>query len=101
MSCEKCGGYDMSLSTKTPGGFWVILSLASTAAVLLVLIIQRVLISAEAPFVVIRLLRYLRIILSIAGIATGAFALYKKNLLGIAGIVVALLGWALLPRLVF
>ena len=100
MKCENCSGYDMSLSTKTPGGFWVILSLASTAAVLLVLIVQRLLISAEAPFLVIRLLRYLRIILSIAGIATGAVALVRKNLLGVAGIVLALLGWALLPRLV-
>ena len=101
MKCEKCGEYDMSLSTKTPGGFWVILSLASTAAVLLVLIVQRLLISAEAPHLVIRLLRYLRIILSIAGIATGAVALVKKNLLGIAGIVLALLGWTLLLRLFF
>ena len=92
MKCENCGGYDVSISPGTPGGLWVILSLACTVAVLVVLIVQKLLISAEAPFVVIRILRYLRVILSIAGIATGAVALVKKNLLGIAGIVVALLG---------
>ena len=101
MKCEKCGEYDMSMSTKTPGGRWVMLSLASTVAVLLVLIVQRVLISAEAPYLVIRILRYLRVILSIAGIVTGVIAMTKKNLLGLVGIIVALLGWVLLPRLIF
>ena len=39
MKCENCGGYDVSISPKTPGGFWVMVSLACTVAVLVVLIV--------------------------------------------------------------
>ena len=97
MSCENCG---MSKSVKAPGGRLAMLSIVCTLLVLAVLIIQKILISAEAPLPVIRLLRYLRIILSIAGIVMGGVALTKRNLLGAVGIILALLGWALLPRLV-
>ena len=99
MGCQNCNE-NMSLSTKNPGGRFAILSLASTVVVLLVLIVQCVLISLEAPYLLVRILRILNALLAIAGIVTGVLALARKNLLGIAGIVLALLGYSLLPRMV-
>ena len=97
MSCENCS---MSKSVKAPGGNFALLSIASTVLVLVVLLIQCVLISLEAPHLLVRLLRFLTLILAVAGIVTGVIAMTKKNLLGLVGIVLALLGYFVLPRLV-
>jgi len=100
MNGENCNAGNVSASTQKTGGLFAILSLACTLIVFLVLVIQCALISAEAPLLAVRLLKILRIIFSVAGVVTGVIALTKKNMLGIAGIVAAVLGYLLLPTLV-
>ena len=100
MNGENGNAGNMLTPAKKTGGLFAILSLACTLIVLLVLVIQCALISAEAPLLAIRVLKILRIVFSVAGVVTGVIAVIKGNLLGIAGIVAAVLGHLLLPKLV-
>ena len=101
MNGENGNAGNMLTSAKKTVGLFTILSLACTLIVFLVLVIECVLISAEAPLLVIRLLKFLWIALSVAGVVTGVIAVIKENLWGIVGIVAAGLGYFLLPKLVF
>ena len=94
-------GAAADLLKQKSGKSFAILSLVSVAIACLLLIITFVFMrfGGPCPGIVFRILWFLRLILSLVGIITGVVALIKKECLGIAGIVLAVLGWFLLPHL--